>query len=248
VFVFWSTKTKEDISFHFFLVVVMWKKWYFAAQNGLIFEVSSLLRDHPEICQLARPQVPMDCHSHGFQRWSCRSCQTAFGTPKHQCQLEDKYGQTPLSKGCQSGHVTIVEVLLKDPRVDVSLDDDKGRTPLWYASYSGKHDVIEFFCAMTFFNSSQLPPPLLHPPLLMLLDSSPWLEKRREDGQSKKRTEKSKKRNQKKKKCKRKNCGRHCESLDFCRPQVWRSTRKGTARCRSCLSTNQIIPTKKSPK
>ena len=35
----------------------------------------------------------------------------------------------------------------KDPRVDVTLDNLKGCTPLWYASYNGKHEVIEWLVA-----------------------------------------------------------------------------------------------------
>ena len=56
-------------------------------------------------------------------------------------------GQTPFSKGCETGNVCVVEVLLKDPRVDVTLDDPWGCTPLWVASYKGHHEVIEWFIA-----------------------------------------------------------------------------------------------------
>jgi len=43
--------------------------------------------------------------------------------------------------------MSVVEVLLKDPRVDVSLDDNYGCTPLWWASCYGRHEVIEWIIA-----------------------------------------------------------------------------------------------------
>jgi len=43
--------------------------------------------------------------------------------------------------------MSVVRVLLKDPRVDVTLADDKGCTPLWWASYAGRHEVIELLIA-----------------------------------------------------------------------------------------------------
>jgi len=43
--------------------------------------------------------------------------------------------------------VSVVRVLLKDPRVNVELDDNRGRTPLWLASCYGKHEVIEWLIA-----------------------------------------------------------------------------------------------------
>jgi len=43
--------------------------------------------------------------------------------------------------------VSVVEVLLKDPRVDVTLNDDKGCTPLWLASCFGRQKVNECLIA-----------------------------------------------------------------------------------------------------
>ena len=60
--------------------------------------------------------------------------------------VKDNDGQTPLSVGCAHGQVSVVRLLLKDPRVDVTLDSDYG-TPLWYASCEGKHEVIEWLIA-----------------------------------------------------------------------------------------------------
>ena len=41
----------------------------------------------------------------------------------------------------------VVELLLKDPRVDTTLADDEGCTPLWYAFYNGYYEGIEWFIA-----------------------------------------------------------------------------------------------------
>ena len=43
--------------------------------------------------------------------------------------------------------MSVVRVLLKDPRVDVTLDDGDGRTPLWCAALEGNHKVIEWLIA-----------------------------------------------------------------------------------------------------
>jgi len=40
--------------------------------------------------------------------------------------------------------VSVVLLLLKDPRVDVALDDIEGHTPLWLVSCEGKHKMIEW--------------------------------------------------------------------------------------------------------
>jgi len=45
--------------------------------------------------------------------------------------------QTPLLLGCGKGRVSVVWVLLKDPRVDVTLEDEYRRTPLWWTCYMG---------------------------------------------------------------------------------------------------------------
>jgi len=43
--------------------------------------------------------------------------------------------------------VSVVQLLLRDPRVDVTLDDNMGRTPLWHASSEGNLEVIEWLIA-----------------------------------------------------------------------------------------------------
>jgi len=56
-------------------------------------------------------------------------------------------GKLPPSNGCQRCHVSVVRVLLKDFRVDVTLDDGSGHTPLWWASWDGRREVIECLIA-----------------------------------------------------------------------------------------------------
>ena len=43
--------------------------------------------------------------------------------------------------------MSVVQVLLKDPRVDVTLDDKNRRTPLWMASCYGHCTVVEWLIA-----------------------------------------------------------------------------------------------------
>jgi len=43
--------------------------------------------------------------------------------------------------------VSVVEVLLQDPRVDITLDDKDGCTPLWRASFNGSIGVVEWIIA-----------------------------------------------------------------------------------------------------
>ena len=61
--------------------------------------------------------------------------------------MKDKYGGTPISLGCWDSCVSVVRLLLKDPRVDATLEDDNGRTPLWWASSNGNCEVIEWLIA-----------------------------------------------------------------------------------------------------
>jgi len=57
--------------------------------------------------------------------------------------MKNDDGETPFSAGCRRGQVTVVEVMLKDPRVDITPDDIDGRTPLWWASRNGHHEILE---------------------------------------------------------------------------------------------------------
>ena len=45
------------------------------------------------------------------------------------------------------GDVTVLQLLLKDPRVDVNLRDHEGRTLLWLASLEGHFSAVEWLIA-----------------------------------------------------------------------------------------------------
>jgi len=117
------------------------------AKECRVDKIQSLLRDNPDI----------NVNWAVFAQWTalhaaCWSGQVEvvkllLAHPDINVNLKDNVGQTPFSLCCERGHVSVVQVLLKDPRVDVTLDDDRGRTPLWYASYYGKHEVIEWLIA-----------------------------------------------------------------------------------------------------
>ncbi|KAF2136041.1 uncharacterized protein K452DRAFT_214030, partial [Aplosporella prunicola CBS 121167] len=49
----------------------------------------------------------------------------------------DKQNRTALSYAAEKNHLTILEMLLKDQRVNAELKDDKGRTALWWAVRHG---------------------------------------------------------------------------------------------------------------
>ena len=42
--------------------------------------------------------------------------------------VKDNTGSTPVSCGCRFGRLSVVKLLLKDPRVDLTFSDDLGRT------------------------------------------------------------------------------------------------------------------------
>jgi len=128
------------VKFHFFEAV----------DRGLASEVSSLLRDHPEInvnCTTSERRPPSE-------QWTALHAASEFGHvevvklllahPNINANLKDGFGRTPFSLGCRSGQVSVVQVLLKDLRVDVTLEDNGGRTPLWWAAFGGFLEVIEW--------------------------------------------------------------------------------------------------------
>ena len=56
-------------------------------------------------------------------------------------------GSTPFAISCLKGRVPVVQLFLKDSRVDVTLADDSGCTPLWMSSYFGILEVVEWLIA-----------------------------------------------------------------------------------------------------
>ena len=125
------------------------KKLYNAAEGGNASEVSSLLRDHPEInVNWTDPDYTQWTALHVASiRGHAEVVKLLLAHPDVDVNIKDDGGQTPFSLGCLRGEVSVVEVLLKDPRVNVTLDDDHGCTPLWCASRGGHFEVIECLIA-----------------------------------------------------------------------------------------------------
>ena len=125
------------------------QKLYDAARDGRASDVSSLLRDHPEInVNWTNPGFYQFAALHSASRWDdVEVVKLLLAHPNINVNLQSIDGQTPLSKGCENGKVSVVRVMLKDPRVDITLDDNDGRTPLWYAARDAYHEVIEWLIA-----------------------------------------------------------------------------------------------------
>ena len=124
------------------------KKLFDAAWDGRASEVSSLLRDHPEI------NVNWSKEGSGWTSLHAASrngrvevVKLLLAHPNIDVNMKSSNGNTPFSLGCLCGQVSVVQVLLKDPRVNTTLDDNDGRTPLWYASFNGGIEVVEWLIA-----------------------------------------------------------------------------------------------------
>ncbi|OAF98488.1 ankyrin, partial [Paraphaeosphaeria sporulosa] len=55
----------------------------------------------------------------------------------------DNDGRTPLSRAAERGHIKVVELLIKDNRVNPDLRDKEGRTPLSWAVQSGDVQIMQ---------------------------------------------------------------------------------------------------------
>jgi len=123
------------------------KQLYDAAKDGRESEVSSLLRNHPEI----------NVNWTNEYQWTPLHAASLYGHAEivklllaHRSinvNSKSSDGQTPFLFAFLYGRVSVVRVLLKDPRVDVTLEDNDRCTPLWYASRDGRHEVIEWLIA-----------------------------------------------------------------------------------------------------
>ena len=128
----------------------LWKKkLYDATAGGRVSEVSSLLRNHPEIdVNWTNPDNYQWTPLHAASRYGhVEVVKLLLAHPDINVNLKSRGGQTPLSLGCKYGQVSVVEVLLKDRHVNVTLNDKEGCTPLWWASCIGNHGVIEWLVA-----------------------------------------------------------------------------------------------------
>ena len=118
-----------------------------AAQDGRVAEVSSLMRDNPDLNVNWQDKK---CHWTALHRASLNGhaeiVKVLLAHPRISVNKENVYGQTPVLEGCFGGCVS-VELLLKDPRVDVALADEDRCTPLWCASYCGHFEVVKWLIA-----------------------------------------------------------------------------------------------------
>ena len=123
-------------------------RFHNAVKDNNVGEVQALLRDHPDL------QVNEgDEHNN----WTALH-HACFEGRTHVVKLLLAHrsinvnslasgGFTPFVIGCEYGPVSIVQLLLKDPRVDITLADESKRTPLWWASLYGRNEVIEWLIA-----------------------------------------------------------------------------------------------------
>ena len=63
--------------------------------------------------------------------------------PYIKVNLRDGGGSTTFLLGCRYRRLSVIEVLLKDPRVNSTLGDKYGDPPLWHACCGGYPEVVE---------------------------------------------------------------------------------------------------------
>jgi len=109
-------------------------------------EVSLLFKNHPDL-NINWP--------HFKSQWTALHAASVYNTPKSSNCFwhilafnafgDDQF--TPLLLACMNGCLAVVQLLLKDPRVDVTLADSDGRTPLWFAASQGRQLMVEWLIA-----------------------------------------------------------------------------------------------------
>ena len=114
-----------------------------AAEEDRIEDIEALLRDNPDL----------DVNWEDGNGWAALHCasikghadvvQLLLGHSFIEVNARDNYGQTSFSFGCEFERVSVVQLLQKDPRVNVTLADNSERPPLWWASAKGHHKVID---------------------------------------------------------------------------------------------------------
>ena len=121
---------------------------YHAVLRNLVEKVRDLLKDKPGL------DVNGKDHDHRTALHNASSyshheiVRLLLAHPTINVNLQTSDGYTPFSLCCYSGSVSMVRVLLKDPRVDIILpDDENGCSPLWWASFMGQHEVVEWLIA-----------------------------------------------------------------------------------------------------
>jgi len=93
-----------------------------AAFGGCASEVSSLLRNNPEINVNWTNDYNWTLLHVASYRGRVEVVKLLLAHLAIDVNVKNDEGQTPLSFGCEKGRVSVVRVRLKDPRVDVTLD------------------------------------------------------------------------------------------------------------------------------
>src|SRR5690242_1048993 len=75
-----------------------------------------------------------------------KAMELLLSQPDINVNKKDSFGYTPFLNACHYGKSTVVEVLLKDSRVNIN-EGNHGTTPFRYASYQGYFDVVQMMIA-----------------------------------------------------------------------------------------------------
>ena len=120
---------------------------FWAARNGHADKVSSILKNNPAI----------DINRLNESGYNALHCASIFGSVEvvklllehPNINVNSTHGRrrTAFSFSCSNSSMSVFEVLIKDPRVDITLADDTGHTPLWWASCCGNHKIVECIIA-----------------------------------------------------------------------------------------------------
>jgi len=113
-----------------------------------VAQVRLLLKANPklDINWAEEPSILTALHAASFSG-HLEIVKNLLAHPGININAQDRNGVTAISFGCRFGCESVIQVLLKDPRVDVTLCDHEGHTPLWWASWKGKQEVIEWLIA-----------------------------------------------------------------------------------------------------
>ena len=123
-----------------------------AVSDGLVEEVAALLKAHPTLNLGHRNKWGTTALHEASLSGQAEIVKLLLAHPTINVDLQRNVsvgyvGGTPLDFGCSRGKVSVVQLLLKDPRVDASLADGYGRTPLWKASCQGLIEIVEWLIA-----------------------------------------------------------------------------------------------------
>ena len=120
--------------------------FYFAARDGKVEEVKSILRNNPSLNanwknegDNARTALVAAC-----EKGHDSVVSILLAHPDVDPNLKNTVGSTPFLIACFFGNTSCVR-LLQDQRVMVNEPRNSGETPLRRAAYYGQHDVIKWW-------------------------------------------------------------------------------------------------------